>query len=83
MTLLELLIYIVNGFSYFLIGIGISTIFFPVKMSLHPPIGVLLGIAVSSSYWGEEEPIEIEYVFFQIHLLFFSLGVFINLGEKK
>ena len=83
LTVLDLLIYTANGFLYFLIGIGILTFFFPTKMSLHKPQGILLGIGFTSSFSENPQVDEIHYLFFSIHLLFFSLGVFVNLGERK
>ncbi len=82
MTVTDLLIYAANGFFYFLVLIGISTIFYPIKMSLHHPQGILLGIGFTSSYSEEPQIEEINYVFFSVHLIVFSLGIFINLGEK-
>jgi len=82
-TVLDLLIHTANGFLYFLIGIGILTFFFPTKMSLHKPQGILLGIGFTSSFSENPQVDEIHYLFFSIHLLFFSLGVFVNLGERK
>lgn len=82
-TVLDLLIHTANGFLYFLIGIGILTFFFPTKMSLHKPQGILLGVGFTSSFSENPQVDEIHYLFFSIHLLFFSLGVFVNLGERK
>ena len=82
-TVLDLLIHTANGFLYFLIGIGILTFFFPTKMSLHKPQGSLLGVGFTSSFSENPQVDEIHYLFFSIHLLFFSLGVFVNLGERK
>jgi hypothetical protein len=82
MTVIDLLMHAANGFFYFLILIGISTLFYPVKMSLHHPQGILLGVGVTSSYSEEPQIEDIHYVFFSIHLIVFSLGLFINLGEK-
>ena len=82
MTVIDLLIYVANGFLYFLILIGVSTLFYPIKMSLHHPQGILLGIGFTSSYSEEPQIEEINYVFFSVHLIAFSLGIFINLGEK-
>jgi len=83
MTVLDLLLHTANGFLYFLIGIGILTFFFPTKMSLHKPQGILLGVGFTSSFSEKPQVDEIHYLFFSIHLLFFSLGVFVNLGERK
>lgn len=83
MTVIELLLYVVDGFLYFLMGVGILTLFFPVKMSLHHPQGILIGVGFTSSFTEEPQVEEIHYLFFSIHLLFFSLGVFINLGERQ
>jgi len=83
MTVIELLIYAANGFLYFLMAVGILTLFFPIKMSVTPPVGILLGVAVTSNTWNSHDEVDINYVFFQIHLVFFALGVFINLGEKQ
>lgn len=83
MTVLDLLLHIANGFLYFLIGVGILTFFFPTKMSLHNPQGILLGVGFTSSFSENPQVDEIHYLFFSIHLLFFSLGVFVNLGERK
>jgi len=83
MTVIELLIHAVNGFLYFLMGVGILTLFFPTKMSLHPPQGIMLGIGFTSSFAEEPQVEEIHYIFFSIHLIFFSLGVFVNLGERQ
>lgn len=83
MTVIELLFYVVNGFVYFLMAIGVITFLFPTKMSIHSPQGVLLGVGITSSY-GENPQVDgIHYLFFSIHLLFFSIGVFINLGERQ
>ena len=81
MTIIELLIIMANGFLYFLMAVGAITLFFPVRMSIHPPSGILFGIAVTSSYWNQEET-DIKYIFFQAHLGLMSLGIFINLGYK-
>ena len=83
MTVIELLIHAADGFLYFLIGIGILTFFFPTKMTIHPPQGILMGIGFTSSFSSEPQVEEIHYLFFSIHLIFFSLGVFVNLGERK
>ena len=83
MTVLDLLLHTANGFLYFLIGIGVLTFFFPTKMSLHKPQGILLGVGFTSSFSEKPQVDEIHYLFFSIHLLFFSLGVFVNLGERK
>lgn len=83
MTVIELLLYVADGFLYFLMGIGILTLFFPVKMSLHHPQGILIGVGITSSFTEEPQVEGIHYLFFSIHLLFFSLGVFINLGERQ
>ena len=83
MTVIELLINVANGFLYFLIAIGVLTFFFPTKMSLHHPQGILLGVGFTSSFSENPQVEEIHYLFFSIHLLFFSLGVFVNLGERK
>ena len=83
MTVIELLIHAANGFLYFLIGVGILTFFFPTKMSLHHPQGILMGIGFTSSFLSEPQVEEIHYLFFSIHLIFFSLGVFVNLGERQ
>jgi hypothetical protein len=82
MLITDLLPYIFHGFTYFLIGIGISTFFFPVRMTLHGFHGILVGIAYTSSYNNPDDGSEINYIFLQIHLIFFSLGVFINIGPK-
>jgi hypothetical protein len=83
MTVIELLLYVANGFLYFLIGIGVLTFFFPTKMSLHHPQGILLGVGFTSSFSENPQVDTIHYLFFSIHLLFFSLGVFVNLGERN
>jgi hypothetical protein len=83
MTVIELLFHAVDGFLYFLMAIGILTLFFPIKMSLHHPQGILLGIGFTSSFSEEPQVDNIHYLFFSIHLLFFSLGVFVNLGERQ
>lgn len=83
MTVIELLIHAADGFLYFLIGVGILTFFFPTKMTIHPPQGILMGIGFTSSFSSEPQVEEIHYLFFSIHLIFFSLGVFVNLGERK
>jgi hypothetical protein len=82
MTVLELLFQTANGFLYFLMGIGILTFFFPTKMSLHHPQGVLIGVGFTSSFSEDPQVKDIHYLFFSIHLLFFSIGVFVNLGER-
>jgi hypothetical protein len=83
MTVIELLSYTANGFLYFLIGIGFLTFFFPTKMTLHPPQGILIGVGFTSSFSENPQVEEIHYLFFSIHLIFFSLGVFVNLGERQ
>lgn len=81
MKVIDLLPYIADGFTYFLLAIGISTFIFPVRMTLHPPAGILLGVAMTSSATNPQE--NLKYIFFQIHLFIFSIGVFINLGIKE
>jgi hypothetical protein len=81
MQVIDLLPYAVNYFTYFLIAIGISTFIFPVRMTLHPPTGILLGVAMTSSATNPQG--DLRYVFFQIHIFLFSIGVFINLGMKE
>lgn len=81
MQVIELLPYIVEYFTYFLLFIGALTFIFPVRMTLHPPIGVLFGFAVTSSVSNPQE--NLKYVFFQIHFFLFSIGVFVNLGTKE
>jgi hypothetical protein len=81
MQVIDLLSYAVNYFTYFLITIGISTFIFPVRMTLHPPAGILLGVAMTSSATNPQG--DLRYVFFQIHIFLFSIGVFINLGMKE
>jgi hypothetical protein len=83
MTVIDLLIHAANGFLYFLIAVGILTFFFPTKMSLHHPQGVLLGVGITSSFSPNPQVTDIHYLFFSIHLLFFSIGVFVNLGERR
>jgi hypothetical protein len=83
MTVIELLIHASNGFLYFLIAVGILTFFFPTKMSLHQPQGVLFGVGITSSFSPNPQVKNIHYIFFSIHLLFFSIGVFVNLGERR
>jgi hypothetical protein len=83
MTVIELLFHIINGFLCFLIGIGFLTFFFPTKMTLHPPQGILIGVGFTSSFSENPQVEEIHYLFFSIHLIFFSLGVFVNLGERQ
>ena len=83
MTVIDLLLYAAQGFLYFLVLIGILTFIFPVKMSLHHPQGLLLGIGFTSSFSENPQVDTIHYLFFSIHLLFFSLGVFVNLGERN
>lgn len=80
MTLIDLLPYVADCFTYFLLFIGILTFLVPVRMTLHPPVGILLGVAVTSSATNPQG--DVKYVFFQIHLLLFSIGVFANLGMK-
>ena len=82
MTVIELLFQAAHGFLYFLIGIGILTFFFPTKMSIHHPQGILLGVGFTSSFSEEPQVDNIHYLFFSIHLIFFSIGVFVNLGER-
>lgn len=83
MVLTDILPHFLHGFIYFLLAIGLSTFFFPVRMTLHGFQGILVGIAYTSSLNNPNDGSEVHYMFFQIHLLFFSLGVFINLGPKK
>lgn len=80
MKVIELLPYAVDYFTYFLLFIGALTFIFPVRMTLHPPAGVLFGVAVTSSLTNPQG--DLKYVFFQIHLFLFSMGVFVNLGMK-
>jgi hypothetical protein len=82
MTVIELLLHSLNGFLYFLMGIGILTFFFPIKISVHPPQGILLGVGFTSSFSDEPQLEDIKYIFFSVHLILFSLGIFINLGER-
>tara|TARA_B110000971_G_scaffold191857_1_gene203754 strand:+ start:294 stop:545 length:252 start_codon:yes stop_codon:yes gene_type:complete len=83
MTIIELLIIVAHAFLYFLIAIGISTLLFPIKMSLHSPSGILLGIAFTTNMFEETDEPEVAYLFFSVHLIFFSLGIFVNLGLKQ
>tara|TARA_R110000772_G_scaffold78654_1_gene168729 strand:- start:31 stop:279 length:249 start_codon:yes stop_codon:yes gene_type:complete len=82
MTIIELLIHAAHGFLYFLVAIGFSTLLYPIKMSLHPPTGILLGMAFTTNMFEETEEPEVRYLFFSIHLVFFSLGIFVNYGFK-
>ena len=83
MTVIELLLHAADGFTYFLMIIGLLTLFFPTKMSLHLPQGILLGVGFTSSFSENPQVEEIHFIFFSIHLIFFSLGVFVNLGERQ
>lgn len=82
MLITDLIPYIVDGFIYFLMGIGISTFFLPIKSSLIGFQGIMLGVGFTSSWRNKNDGSEIHYLYFQIHLLIFSLGFFINLGPK-
>jgi hypothetical protein len=64
----------------FFIIIGIIAFIFPIKLSLSlPKNGVLLGIV--HVYSDPKE--DIKYIYFQIHLILISIGVFIQTTPQK
>jgi hypothetical protein len=64
----------------FLALIGLLTFFLPIKLSLHLiKNGLLLGINHVSSDPKEQ----IKYMFFQIHLILFSIGVYIQFPPQE
>jgi len=69
-----------KGLIFFLTIIGILTFLYPVKITVQPPHGVLLGVVFTSSYYDNDELENRKYVFISIHLLVGSIGVFIDLG---
>ena len=72
--------FIMNTAMYFFIAAGISTMFFPTKLSLHPPYnGLFLGIGFTIS----DEEDESKYLFVQIQLLLFSIGIFFDGGPRE
>jgi hypothetical protein len=76
-TILYIIIQILIAFF---VIIGIIAFIFPIKLSLSlPKNGVLLGIV--HVYSDPKE--DIKYVFFQIHLILISIGVFIQTTPQK
>jgi hypothetical protein len=76
-TILYIIIQILIAFF---VIIGIIAFIFPIKLSLSlPKSGVLLGIV--HVYSDPKE--DIKYVFFQIHLILISIGVFIQTTPQK
>jgi hypothetical protein len=64
----------------FFIIIGVIAFIFPIKLSLSlPKNGVLLGIV--HVYSDPKE--DIKYIYFQIHLILISIGVFIQTTPQK
>ena len=85
MNLIEIALLLGKGIVFFLIAMGIVTFFYPVRMSVHPPSGILLGVAFTSSFQDSEELQdlnEINFLFFSVHLIVGSIGIFVDLGLK-
>lgn len=77
----ELIINIISTtLTWFFISIGVLTFVFPIKLSLHKPHGIVFGIGVTTSL--TESELDMDFIFFQVYLIFFSMGIFINLGQK-
>ena len=65
--------------SFFVI-VGIIAFLFPIKLSLTlPKNGLLLGIVHVNSPPEED----IKYIYFQVHLILISIGIFINTTSPK
>jgi hypothetical protein len=66
---------ILKGIIGFFTIMGLLTFLFPLKLSLHlPKNGLVLGLTHVVSH--PEEPVN--YWFFQIHLILFSVGIYIQ-----
>lgn len=64
----------------FLTLIGLLTFFLPIKLSLHfIKNGLLLGI----NHVTSEPSDNIRYWFFQIHLILFSVGIYIQFPSQE
>ena len=85
MNLIEIALLLGKGFIFFLIAMGALAFFYPVRITIHPPQGLLLGVAFTSSFQDSEEQElleDINYLFFSVHLLVGSIGIFVDLGLK-
>lgn len=72
--------YLAQILIIFFIIVGIIAFFFPIKLSFNfPKNGILLGIVHVYS----DPKDEIKYIFFQFHLLLFSIGIFIQTDSKN
>jgi ABC-type uncharacterized transport system permease subunit len=71
---------IFKTFICFLALMGLLTFFLPIKLSLHLiKNGLLLGI----NHVYSEPKEQIKYIFFQIHLILFSIGIYIQFSSQE
>lgn len=85
MNLIEIVLLLGKGIVFFLIAMGLLTFFYPVRITIHPPQGILLGVAFTSSFQDNEELQEmndLKFLFFSVHVLIGSIGIFVDLGIK-